>query len=69
MDREEKRAFKRWLNLASEKELQTALIQLQALEARFTEASARSEARYLKHGILKEMDARRELAATLKHRK
>lgn len=63
MDHEEKRAFKRWLKHASEKELQTALIQLQAMEARITEAPARSDARYLKHGILKEMDARRELAA------
>lgn len=69
MDNDEKTAFKRWLTLASVSELQTALIKFQALEVRLTEAPARSDARYLKRGILNEMDARKELAAALNHGK
>ena len=69
MDNEEKKAFTGWLSLASDKELQSALVKIQSLDVRLTESEARLDARFLMRGILKEMDARREVAATRKSSK
>jgi len=69
MDQEEKRAFGRWLKTSTDNELQTMLVRLQALSSQLTEPGAIRDWRFLRKGVLTEIDARRELQATIDNRK
>ncbi|MCP5015780.1 MAG: hypothetical protein GY938_11005 [Ketobacter sp.] len=62
MDKDERKAFARWLNTTSMSELQTALVRLQALEPQLDEEHAISDLKYLKRKILLEIEARRQVA-------
>lgn len=65
MDKDEKKAFQQWLKTATNHEIQLALIKLQALSEQLTEPAAISDWRFLRKGILREMEARRELHAAI----
>lgn len=69
MDQEEKFAYKRWLATASDHELQVMEVRLLATQGRITESGALADFRYLRKGLYQEMQARRELAAVINHRK
>lgn len=69
MDHDEKASFERWIKTANDKEIQLALVRLQALSSQLTEPAALADWRFLRKGILREMEARRELLAALDHPK
>lgn len=61
MDKFEKRAFKLWLNTASDREIQMKLLRLETLKIQFTEENVLAEYCYLRNEILREVDARRQI--------
>jgi len=62
MDRDERKAFARWLTTASMSELETARVRLQALEPQLSEEDAINDMKYLKRKTILEIEARHQVA-------
>lgn len=69
MDRDEKKSFAQWLKTANDQEIQLTLIRLEALSGQLTDPAAKSDWRFLRKGIMREMEARRELLAAINNLK
>ncbi len=63
MDRDDARSILRWLDTASDKELQQRLLDLEGLSHRLTEPDVLRDLRWIRKCILEEMDLRRRFQA------
>jgi len=60
MDKSEQKALFRWLDTASDKELQQRLMDLESISCRLTEPDVIREFRWVKSKLLEEIDIRRQ---------
>ncbi len=60
MDKDERRAYLRWLDSASSLELEQKLLALEAISYRLTEDNVISEFNWMKKEIFGEIDARNQ---------
>jgi hypothetical protein len=60
MDRSEQKSFFRWLDSASDRELQQRLLALESISYRLTEPDVIGEFNWIKGKVLEEMDARKQ---------
>jgi len=59
MDKSEQKSFFRWLDTASDEELQRRLLALESISCRLTEPDVIRECRWVKSQVIEEIDIRK----------